>query len=482
MTPAQVLSLARARGGEAALRVLPDERLARLASTGDARAFALIYERHHQELFRYCRSITRNSDDAADALQSTMAAALRSLPGEKRQIALRPWLFRVAHNESIALIRRRRPHDELTDDSATGPDPHGQAALRERLGHLMGDLSRLPERQRGALLMRELSGLSYSEIGAALDVSHGAARQAVYEARLALTELEAGRDMDCDDARMALSAGDRRVMRGRRLTAHMRGCSACRGFGDDVAVRRSALRVLVPPLPAAAGTAILGGLLGIGAGVGAGAAGSAAVGAAAGAGGGGLAAAAGGSISSLAGASAAAKSAAAVALAVAAGVGTVEVTSHAPLERDRGAQAAEQGPSAGAAAHRSPAVAAVAPQDRAADTPTRTADEKAKDRSAATPGKPNERRAVAKIHLPAPNSRRAPKRRPAPVTEPAPAPVEAPAPAPAPTPAPAAAKPNPLKDFIAQQTQQALQMGLQQTQQALTLSQQLLQRILQPRN
>src|SRR5882757_2846952 len=102
MTPAAVLSLARARGGEAALRVLPDEQLARLAAKGDARAFALIYERHHQELFRYCRSITRNSEDAADALQSTMAAALRSLPGDDREIALRPWLFRVAHNESIA--------------------------------------------------------------------------------------------------------------------------------------------------------------------------------------------------------------------------------------------------------------------------------------------------------------------------------------------------------------------------------------------
>jgi RNA polymerase sigma factor (sigma-70 family) len=476
MTPAAVLSLARARGGEVALRLLPDEQLARLAANGDARAFALIYERHHQELFRYCRSITRNAEDAADALQSTMAAALRSLPGEKREIALRPWLFRVAHNESIALIRRRRPHDELSDDAASPVDPHGQVALRERVGRLMGDLGRLPERQRGALMMRELSGLTYAEIGVALEMTAGAARQAVYEARLALTELESGRDMHCDEARIALSSGDRRVLRGRRISAHMRGCSDCQGFGDQVAVRRSALRVLVPPLPAAAGSAILAGVIGVGAGTG----GAVAVGAAAAGGGGaGIAAAAGGALSPLAGASAAAKGAAAVALAVAAGVGTVEVANHAPLHRDPAGATAQQAQSRPAA--RSSAASPAA--DPAASAP------RARERTVAVVApadaprtRPGERLKAPTGQVPLGRARaRAPRF--VPTTQhkiKAPAPAN-PAPQPAPTapvaPAQPAAKPNPLKDFIQQQTQAALAMGLQQAQQGMGLSQYLLNQI-----
>src|SRR5919197_3975178 len=100
------------------LRFLPDGQLARLAARGDRRAFAAIYERHHVELYRYCRALCGDPDDASDALQSTMAAALRALPGETRTIAVRPWLFRIAHNESVSLLRRRRPQAELREAEA----------------------------------------------------------------------------------------------------------------------------------------------------------------------------------------------------------------------------------------------------------------------------------------------------------------------------------------------------------------------------
>ena len=93
----------------AALRLLGDDRLSRLAATGDSRAFETIYERHHQALYRYCSSILGSPEDAADALQSTMASALRALVGERREIAIKPWLFRIAHNESISMLRKRRP-------------------------------------------------------------------------------------------------------------------------------------------------------------------------------------------------------------------------------------------------------------------------------------------------------------------------------------------------------------------------------------
>src|SRR5919204_5481867 len=86
-----------------------DARLIRLARAGEARAFETIFARYHQELYRYCRAILGNAHDAEDALQATMAAALGALPGETRRISLRPWLYRVAHNEAISIVRRRQP-------------------------------------------------------------------------------------------------------------------------------------------------------------------------------------------------------------------------------------------------------------------------------------------------------------------------------------------------------------------------------------
>ena len=114
MAPAAVISMSTGRRAGASLGLLGDGRLARLAAKGDPRAFAAIYERYHQDLFRYCRSITGNGEDASDALQNTMTQALRSLPGERREIALRAWLFRIAHNEAVSLIRRRTASVELT--------------------------------------------------------------------------------------------------------------------------------------------------------------------------------------------------------------------------------------------------------------------------------------------------------------------------------------------------------------------------------
>jgi RNA polymerase sigma factor (sigma-70 family) len=257
------------------------------AIAGDKRAFAKIFERHHQELYRYCLAIVRNPADAEDALQSTMSKALTALPGEGRQISLRPWLFRVAHNESISIVRRRRPEsadglEELSEESA-----EITSERREHLRTLVADLQALPERQRSALVMRELSDLGYEEIATALDCSEGSARQTVYEARQALLTREEGRQMDCAEARRALSDGDRRRLRNRRLRAHLASCDGCSDFQTAIADRRADLRAIAPPIPAAAAAAALSGALGGGsAGVGAGAVGTGAGAVAAGAAGG----------------------------------------------------------------------------------------------------------------------------------------------------------------------------------------------------
>ena len=97
----------------AIMRLLSDDRLARRAARGDRRAFEAIYQRYHQDLYRFCLAMIGNPQDAQDALQSTMVKVLRALPGEERQIKLKPWLYRIARNESIEIVRRRRDSEEL---------------------------------------------------------------------------------------------------------------------------------------------------------------------------------------------------------------------------------------------------------------------------------------------------------------------------------------------------------------------------------
>jgi RNA polymerase sigma factor (sigma-70 family) len=244
----------------AGLRLLGDDRLARRAAEGDGQAFATLYQRHHQALYRYCRAILGNAEDAADALQNTMMAALRALPGERREIRVKPWLFRIAHNESISLLRRRPPTAGLEAAVNVAAPSGSDADTRERLRELVTDLRELHERQRAALVMRELSGLGYDEIGAALDSTPAATKQLVFEARTALHEMADGRDMSCDLVRRSLSAEDRRKLRARKVRAHLKACSDCREFQTMIDLRRRDLAAVAPPFPAIAAAALLHGL------------------------------------------------------------------------------------------------------------------------------------------------------------------------------------------------------------------------------
>jgi len=262
-----------------------DARLARRAARRDEGAFEAIFRRYHQEIYRFCLSILANPEDARDALQNTMVKALGSLPGENRQIRLKPWLYRVARNESVELLRRRRQSPAVDLELADpGEGPVEAVERRERMAQLFSDLAELPERQRSALVMRELSGLEFAQIGEAFDTTAAVARQTVYEARLSLRGMEQGREMSCEEVMHRLSNADGRVSRRRDLQAHLRTCADCRAFRDGIESRQRDLGALAP-LPAIASAGVLHAILG---GVGN------ASGAAAGAAGGGVATASGG--------------------------------------------------------------------------------------------------------------------------------------------------------------------------------------------
>src|SRR5215212_6895132 len=115
-----------------ALRIRSEGALRSRAARGDAAAFAVVYERHHQALYRYCRSILRHDEDAQDALQSTMTRAFAALQDEQRDFELHPWLFRIAHNEAISILRRRHTTGELGDLPAPG-ELEDRVAQREEL-------------------------------------------------------------------------------------------------------------------------------------------------------------------------------------------------------------------------------------------------------------------------------------------------------------------------------------------------------------
>jgi RNA polymerase sigma factor (sigma-70 family) len=223
-----------------ALTMLSDERLAQLAATGSDPAFSVLYSRYSGTLFAYCRSITRNAEDGWDALQNAMIKVLVSLRRTERTAPVRPWLFCIAHNEAVGILRRRSAAERLASAAQTtivaGADE--QAEIRERITEVVSDVQQLPTGQRAALVMRELADLRYDEIAVALETTEGNARQLVFAARAGLRDSRAGRGLLCESVRDQLSVADGRLLRRRSVRAHLRTCDGCRQYA--VSVRRRA--------------------------------------------------------------------------------------------------------------------------------------------------------------------------------------------------------------------------------------------------
>ncbi|MGC9219860.1 MAG: sigma-70 family RNA polymerase sigma factor [Solirubrobacteraceae bacterium] len=262
-------------------RLLSDERLARAIGSGSQSAFTTLFSRYHQPLYRYCRSLVGRDEDAQDVLQTTFTKALVALRAAQRDAPLRPWLYRIAHNESVSLLRTRREHTEIPPEIEALGGVQQSAELRERLATLVRDLQELPERQRAALVMREFSGLSHQEIAQAQQTSVASVKQSILEARRSLAESAEGRAMSCERVQQIISDADGRSLRSRRVRAHLRNCSSCAAFKDAMPQRRAAMMALWPILPATGAATLLGRLTGTGTSHGAGtglAAGSAAKG------------------------------------------------------------------------------------------------------------------------------------------------------------------------------------------------------------
>jgi RNA polymerase sigma factor (sigma-70 family) len=169
-----------------ALRAQPDRRLVDLVRDGYDAAFEEIVRRYRKPLDRFAAAIVGGRSE--DVTQDAFSKALLALRGSEAEIELRPWLYRIVRNTALNDLRGHAPTEEIPEALPGGRSTAAEAEAREELRDLMGRLQALPEPQRAALVMRELEGLSHEEIAAALGVSGGAARQAIYRARAALRE------------------------------------------------------------------------------------------------------------------------------------------------------------------------------------------------------------------------------------------------------------------------------------------------------
>ena len=231
----------------------------------------MIHDRYRQRMFAYTRQMLAGSSaDAEDAVQEIFVRAYVGLRASDRRLALRAWLYRIAHNRCIDELRRPQavPSEEIPEVAATaGNDPVARLEQRDALRRLIADVQRLPEQQRSALLMRELAGMTYADVSGALGVSVPAVKSLLVRARVGLAQANEARDTACARIREDMIVAHDRGVRASGLTRrHLRDCPSCREFRSDV---RGVSRQLAAFVPVLGPLGLIAKLLGIGGGGGA---------------------------------------------------------------------------------------------------------------------------------------------------------------------------------------------------------------------
>ncbi|MGH3064199.1 MAG: sigma-70 family RNA polymerase sigma factor, partial [Gaiellaceae bacterium] len=196
-------------------------------------------------------AVLRNPADAEDVTQATFLNAFRAFQRGDRPELPRNWLLKIAHNECRQRFRMlsRRPKEVVWDEHAAAPPIDESVPTADEIRQALGHLS---FNQRSALVMRELEGRSYCEIGEILDLSSSAVETLIFRARRALREqLEGG--LSCGEAEAALSKrldGTLAPSEQRALRAHLRECSECATLERRQRAQRAALkRLSVVQLP-----------------------------------------------------------------------------------------------------------------------------------------------------------------------------------------------------------------------------------------
>jgi RNA polymerase sigma factor (sigma-70 family) len=271
LPPSVALARTRLALGAPLLRLRSDQQLVSLFRSGSEEAFRAIHDRYRQRMFAYTRQMLSGSAvDAEDAVQEIFVRAYSGLRSSSRELALRAWLYRIAHNRCIDELRRPQSVPTETIPATvpnTGGDPIARLEQRDALKRLIADVQRLPDQQRSALLMRELAGMTYADVAGALGVSVAAVKSLLVRARVGLAQASEARDTACARIREDLIvAHDRGVRASGLARRHLRDCPHCRQFRSEV---RGVSRQLAAFVPALGPIGVIAKLLGIGGGGGA---------------------------------------------------------------------------------------------------------------------------------------------------------------------------------------------------------------------
>jgi RNA polymerase sigma factor (sigma-70 family) len=240
-------------GGRLLLARRSDERLVELVRQGDAAAFEVLYDRYHLRILSFCRHMLGSQPDGEDATQHAFVALHRHITADDRAVDVKPWLFQVARNRCLSIIRARREHADV-DDPVLQPATEGLAEGVQRradLRELLGDLQQLPSDQRAALLLSSLGDLSGDEIAEVIGCRPQKVKALVFQARTSLMNERDARDTDCQVVREQLATLRGGALLRGPLRRHVRSCDGCRAFRDQSRKQRQALALLLPVVPTA---------------------------------------------------------------------------------------------------------------------------------------------------------------------------------------------------------------------------------------
>jgi RNA polymerase sigma-70 factor (ECF subfamily) len=167
---------------------LTDAALVATARAGDRDAFRALVERHSHSLFRLAYRMTGHEQDAEDVVQETFLRAYNNLGKFDGRASFGSWLYRIAANSSLDLLRSRKRaaesdiEDPLFVPRSTNPSPERLAMsgeLRDRLAEAMQELS---PAERTAFVLRHFEGLRIEDVSRALDCQASAAKHSVFRA------------------------------------------------------------------------------------------------------------------------------------------------------------------------------------------------------------------------------------------------------------------------------------------------------------
>jgi RNA polymerase sigma-70 factor (ECF subfamily) len=167
-----------------------------LARSGDNDAFRLLVERHSRNVFKLAFRMTGHEQDAEDVVQETFLRAYKQLKNYEARSSFATWLYRIASNYSLDLIRMRKRHQEKRETNmnheeeidimqsiaGTSPTPDRivfSGQVKDRVNAALDDLS---PQERHAFVLRHFEGMSIEEIGASLGTGTNATKHSIFRA------------------------------------------------------------------------------------------------------------------------------------------------------------------------------------------------------------------------------------------------------------------------------------------------------------